>query len=413
MKNKILDYEQVLEKLKSIKQSSNIIKKEKPIGITSYGLPILHYTCGSGKNHVVLSAVQHGCEIVTTNFLIELMVQISQKNQKFEFLNGNDYTLHFLPMLNPEGYLIVTSALRKVIGRELPDDEAHDVYLDYLEAYRQDDHNCKLGLSTNLKYHQQYFGHIEPEIILNKKYENVRKNIQKFFESKKIPAGTLVTWHANANGVDLNQNTPYNPKIEAIRNGEHKYSLYRYDNIETTIPGPIGYPTKHKDFEYEEENKALLKFLLELKNNKNINLCAFFNYHSTGGLVYYKPYAEYKNLKEPYVMSHMEIEKIYNKKIAELYSSKTNYKLVENEPSLACFNDLIRLQIPGDMLIELSVTSGNPLGPLIDETYNKTIEDNIEALSFTIPKLKKMNEIKMEFIKKIESRKICEDINER
>ena len=107
------------------------------------------------------------------------------------------------------------------------------------------------------------------------------------------------------------------------------------------------------------------------------------------------------------------IEKIYNKKIAELYSSKTNYKLIENEPSLTCFNDLIRLQIPGDMLIELSVTPGNPLGPLIDETYNKTIEDNIEALSFTIPKLKKLNEIKMEFIEKIESRKISEDANER
>ena len=241
----------------------------------------------------------------------------------------------------------------------------------------------------------------------------MRKNIQKIFESKKIPAGTLVTWHANGNGVDLNQNTPYNPKLEAIRNGEHKYSLYRYDDIETTIPGPIGCPTKHKDFEYEGENKALLKFLLELKNNKNINLCAFFNYHSTGGLVYYKPCAEYKNLKEPYVMSHIEIEKIYNKKIAELYSSKTNYKLIENEPSLTCFNDLIRLQIPGDMLIELSVTPGNPLGPLIDETYNKTIEDNIEALSFTIPKLKKLNEIKMEFIEKIESRKISEDANER
>lgn len=413
MKNRILDYKQVLKKLEQIEQNSNILKKEKPIGITSYGLPIFHYTAGSGKNHIVLSAVQHGCEIITTNFLLEVMEKISKGDKEFDFLKDNDYTFHFLPMLNPEGYLIVTSALRKVIKRKMPSDEAEDVCLDYVETYKKDDNNSKLEVKTKSKYHQQYFEHITPKVILNKKFKNIGKSLRKIYKSGKVPAGTLITWHSNGNGVDLNQNTPYNPKLESIKNGEHKYSMYRYDNIETTIPGPIGCPTKNKKFEYELENKALLKFLLKLKHNKNINLCAYFNYHSTGGVIYHKPYAKYKKVKENDVMPHMQIEAIYNKKIAEAYATKTNYKLVETEPSLTCFNDLVRLQIPGDILVELSTIVGNPLGPLLDEVYDKTIEDNIKALSFTIPKLKKLNEVKKEYIEKLENKEIIREIEER
>ena len=57
MDNKILDYEQVIKKLKSLVNNSTLIKKEEPIGYTTYNLPILHYTVGTGKNHIVLSAL--------------------------------------------------------------------------------------------------------------------------------------------------------------------------------------------------------------------------------------------------------------------------------------------------------------------------------------------------------------------
>lgn len=414
MINRILDYGQVLNELKRIELASNRVKIQEPIGTTTYGLPILHYTAGTGKNHIVLSAAQHGCEIITTDFLLNVMKKIAfnDKDKNFDFLDNNDYTLHFLPMLNPEGYLITTSAIRKMIKRNITDDKAQEVYKDYLEAYEKDDKNCKLKLSLKTKHHQKYFGHIDQYKILNKRFQNVGNQLKKIYNNANIPEGALVTWHSNGNGVDLNQNTPYNFKINAIKNGEKVYSLYRYNNIEATKPGPIGCPMQGDEFQYEPENKYLLEFLLNLKNNKDINLCAYFNYHSTGGLLYHKPYKNLQEVKEN-IMPHMDIEALYNKKIAEIYSSKTKYKVMEDVPTLTCFNDLLRLQIPGDILIELSTVKGNPLGPYVDKIYNKTITDNLKALAFTLQKLPEMNRIKQEFINKKEKSVLTQEFEER
>jgi len=34
-----------------------------------------------------------------------------------------------------------------------------------------------------------------------------------------------------------------------------------------------------------------------LKHNKNINLCAYFNYHSTGEVIYQRPYDKFNEIK--------------------------------------------------------------------------------------------------------------------
>lgn len=224
MENKVMDYEQVLKKLRKFEYYSDTVKREKSIGSTTYGLPILHYTIGSGKNHVVLSAAQHGCEIITTDFLLRIMDKIDKKHDEFTFLNNNEYTLHFLPMLNPEGYLIATSTIRKVIKRETLNTEAQEIYKDYLDIYRKDVGDCKLNLNTKVKRHQRFFGHIDPYIILNNGFSNIQKKLIRLYEENDIPKGTLATWSSNANGVDLNQNTPYNYKVQAIR--ERKNSIF-------------------------------------------------------------------------------------------------------------------------------------------------------------------------------------------
>lgn len=160
---------------------------------------------------------------------------------------------------------------------------------------------------------------------------------------------------------------------------------------------------KGNEFEYEPENEALLNFLLGLKNNKDINFCAYFNYHSAGGIIYYKPYEKSHELVNETVMPHIEIETLYNKKIANLYGNLAKYKVMKNvTPTLTCFNDLLRLKIPGDILIELSDNTANPVGPYEIPNYNKTINNNIEALAVTLEKLPEMNKIKQEFIAKQE-----------
>jgi len=444
MKNKILDYMQVLSRLKEIEEKSNKIKFQKPIGKTTYGLPILHYTVGTGKNHIVLGAAQHGSEIITTNFLIEVMDRILKNDKRFEFLSNGESTVHFLPILNPEGYLISTSAIRKMITEEMPEKEAAHICNEYVEAYSKDDRvyaearakedkvhvefsikedktydgtNTRdsegrtLKINTKIKEHQRFFGHISPYMILGQKFKHIQKSLIKIYDENGVPEGTLANWSSNGNGVDLNQNAPYNNKIQAIEEGKQLYAHARYDNIETTKTGPIGCPMKGKAFEYEPENKALLEFLLGLKHTKDIELCAFLNYHSTGGIIFYKPYGKSKEIPSNEIMKNMKIEEVYNKKIAEAYSAKTKYRLIETESSINCFNDLVRLQIPGDILIELSTIVGNPLAPFIPENYNKIIEDNINAVSYTLQKIPEMNRIKNEFIKSKE--KDLEDNNKK
>ena len=405
MNNRILDYNQVLQKLRKLERNSDVIKSAEHLGRTTLNLPILHYTVGSGKNHIVLSASQHGCEIITTDFLLALMDKISNKDKRFEFLNNGHYTLHFLPMLNPEGYIISTSAVRTVIKRNTSDFEAQSLYHEYLEAYRRDDLDCKLKLNTKEKYHQKFFGHIDPYLLMQNNFKKAHKIIAKIYDNKELSRGTLAVWHSNANGVDLNQNMPYNYKIQAIQEGKKLYSLFRYDNIETTRPGPIGCPMRGKEFQYEPENVALLNFLYDLKYNKNIELCAFMNYHSTGGLVYYRPYNNLQEVHPNHVLKNMDIEEVYNKKIAEIYSKNTDYRLMEGESGFNCFNDLLRLHIPGNILIELSKFTGNPIGPYVRENYKKVIEDNINATAITLEKIPELNRIKKEFIKSKEKKR--------
>ena len=399
MENKILDYRQVLSKLRRIENISSNIKREEPIGYTTYKLPILHFTSGTGKNHIVLSASQHGCEIITTNFLLTVMERIAEDSKQFSFLKSNEYTLHFLPMINPEGYLISTSAIREIIKKDLSNEEAQKVYSNYVDLYNKDDEDVKIKLNTKLKRHQQFFGHIDPYVILGSKFKYIQKSLIKMYKENGIPEGTLAIWHSNGNGVDLNQNMPYNPKIQAIKEGKTLYSLLRYNNIETTKPGPIGCPMKGKEFEYEPENKALFDFFLKLKNNKNIELCAYMNYHSTGGIVYYKPYKDVNGIVTENKMKYMDLEEVYNKKVAEVYANKAKYNIVNSESSLNCFNDLLRMQIPGNLLIELSKVPGNPLSPYLDDNYDKIIDDNLNALSYTLQKIPEMNRIKKEYIK--------------
>jgi len=57
------------------------------------------------------------------------------------------------------------------------------------------------------------------------------------------------------------------------------------------------------------------------------------------------------------------------------------------------------LCIPGDILIELSRNTGNPLGPYVKEEYDEMLERNIDALTFTLHKIPGMFRIKNEFIR--------------
>lgn len=373
--NKILDYEQVIQLLQKITDSS-LITTHDPIGYSTFGLPISHYSIGNGKNHIVITGATHGAEIITTDLVLRLMSQFSQVDVK-------DRTIHFIPMLNPEGYLITTSAVRQLIPRNMPDKDAQPIIKKYVEDY------------NSVGYHyQDTFSNVDYSCI-PLDYKNLRDNIKNLYETYNIPKGTLQVWSANGNGIDLNQNCPYNQKLEHIKNNNTVYVGGKYGNIIATSPGPIGCPSKSAQFEYEPETKCFRDFMLGLKHNKNINLCGYINYHSAEDTIFYKPLLS-ELVSTPEKLANISLLSKYNEQISQLYASHTSHNLYNGIGKICCFNDMLRLEIPGDILVELSPNEGNPLSAYDDMVYGKTIKDNLVAASHVIeqmPQLYKQYEI--------------------
>ena len=108
--NNILDYEQVEDILDEIVRFG-VVKEAENLGKTEHGLPIKHYIVGEGNNDIVISGATHGSEIISTDFVINLMENISNKTDSWKSIL-KVFKLHFVPILNPEGYLITTSAVR-------------------------------------------------------------------------------------------------------------------------------------------------------------------------------------------------------------------------------------------------------------------------------------------------------------
>ena len=389
----ILSYEEVLENLNNITDNPNTINqiiKQKPIGYSSFGYPISYYTFGNGVNNIVITGATHGNEIITTDFIIQLMKEISDGNTKFSFLNKNNYKLHFIPLLNPEGYIITTSAISQLITPDMSEHKIQEVITEYNKKYEEDDMNAIIKLNRPFKEYQKMCENIDYTCIPDR-HSKLKNSVKQICENNNVPKGALISWASNGMGIDLNSNSPYNPKLTLIQNGISSYSYLRYNNIVSTKPGPIGCPTRNSDgsFFLEPENVAIQDLLLNLKHSNN--LCAYLTYHSVAGEIYYKPYKE-SDIINTEIMSNLDIEEIYNKKIASLYSAKTNYKLIDDIPTQSSFNDLLRIQSNGNILIELCEKGNNSLGAYIEPEYTKTIQKNLEACAYVfekIPNLKK------------------------
>lgn len=387
--NYILDYEQVLQELDAIVAEGDIIKNCSSIGYSTYGLPIKHYSVGSGKYHIVVTGATHGSEIITTDFLLNLMKYLSSNS-----INLKNYTIHFIPMLNPEGYLISTSAVRQLIPRHMSFKDAQPIISEYVNKYNMDNENAIKGIDRNIKFYQDMFKNIDYTCISDN-YSNLKQNIKELYYNNYIPKGTLQVWSSNGNGVDLNQNCPYNVKLKKLGD-EQTFGYLKYNNIHTTLPGPIGCPSSSNNFKYEPETSALRDFIFNLKHDPNIELCAYFNYHSAEHTIYYAPVINHSKVQDLEKIKNMDLLEDYNFQISKLYSSVTGHKLMEASEDANCFNDLLRLQIPGDILVELCPNEGNPLSAYDSNFYVETIKSNIKAFINVLENLYKIYEVSYE-----------------
>lgn len=359
----ILDYETCQKIMDSYK---GIITEREPIGWTANEkLPIRHFTLGSGPKQVVVTGGQHANEIITVTFVLNLMSYLVKNNIVFE-----DLTIHFIPILNPEGYVVISSAIKERLGKNSTDSEKIKFCFDYYKAFRND----TINRDNPFKQHQKIFEEINNNSI--KGYSILKDSVGEILIHH--PKGSIIDWASNGNGIDLNANTKINIKKEGTLN-----KTIAYNNIRADIPSPIGHPgnNQSKNFTQEVEVISLQQLLDKLKNSCTL----FLNYHSVGGLIYQRPENDDKFITS------------YNYILSKFYQENTiknasKYDIVKDQSGRAIsVNDQLRQKYPGNILVELSPMGGNPIGPFGDPNNIKnTIESNIYSFIYTMSNLDKI-----------------------
>lgn len=360
----ILDYNKCQKLMDSF--NNTIITEVSPIGYTSNEkLPIRHFILGNGSKQVVVAGSQHANEIITVTFVLNLMSYLVKNNIVFE-----DLTIHFIPILNPEGYVVISSAIKEKLGKNATDNEITKFCFDYYKAYREDTRNKE----SSIKQHQKLFEDINEKAI--KEYSILKDSVGEILIPH--PKGSIIDWASNGSGIDLNSNTKENIKEPKTYN-----KSLAYNNLRVDIPSPIGHPgnNQSKNFTQEVEVISLQQLLDKLKNSCTM----FLNYHSVGGLIYQRPENDDKFITS------------YNYILSKFYQENTiknasKYDIVKGQSGKAIsVNDQLRQKYPGNILVELSPMGGNPIGPFGDHNNIKnTIESNIYSFIYTMSNLDKI-----------------------
>lgn len=245
-------------------------------------------------------------------------------------------------------------------------------FISIIKSGLSDDNNWKRIENIQLtKNYQQMFKNSDFQGIASNK---LKEKIEILYDEYDLPKGSQISFDPNGNLVNLNANNPLNAGIESIKSDKVVYSTSTKSNLRNYFPGPVGLSTRDiYNFSYEKENLALERLLKE--SMENGRYLSTFLYHGTGGMIYYKPYQE--------AMDESNYNKFidFNSELAQIYSDKTGYKLLD-ESSLGGYGDYLRRTYPGVLLIELSKMGGNPIAPYGDmnNIYN-VFNDNMNALN--------------------------------
>lgn len=395
---KILDYEEMLEALANLDRK--VIEEQPPIGTTRFGEPIRHYTYGKGQEHVILTAGTHSVELITNIFLIRFMENLSNKSIH---IDEKKYTIHFIPIVNPEGTIIVTSAIRTLIKKDTNElDEQIKCISYYLNSRIDDGYAIEKNNKDDKIIHRMFqYG---TKDCIDSKYAALKENVEKIIDENNLPKNCLINWGSNGSGVDLNSNLGLGEYYEKFREGQDNFASLRLNQINRFKLGPTGCPSIKKEFVLEKENEALKKFYEELSlSNRVIGSIIF---HSCGNIVYYLDFMKEKNY---WNKSFGPREIIYNRNVASLYSDITGYKM-DIPYTYTTFCGELRSILPGTLVVELGPLRSTPLSQFIDieieelkildrgelsklnKSYSNTYKTNEQALISIFDKMSSENE---------------------
>ena len=449
----------------------NLIRKETiqkmGLKITKLGKTIYNYgieliQIGKGENEIFIVGGTHSSEIITTDFITQLLNNIPEE------FDPNIFKLNIIPIQNPEGFDINTSLLENI---KLIDFEktSKEYYLRYrtdsliymvlkdLNKIEYNIQNIKLYMETH-NWKELEKENAMPKIrILKNKLKNKsttldliiaieetidyldKNNIHDIFQIKflyylleltknKINLNSLSKFHQEQfKDIDL--------KTLKIRNKhllDEVELIYKYN--------PQGSIINHDStgmFINLNSNQPVNPGIEILKNNKTIYMTGpksnLKNYHKGPvGLPCIDPYNfEYafenqilynliKKSQEQnkylatilyhgtggmiYYKPNNEEFINYNTELAQAYNegihkfNNTQYKMIEN-PTAGGFGDILRQIYKGVLLIELSKMGGNPIGPYGDKNnIYTTINENISGINNLLKHLKQ--QLKGKSIKK-------------
>ena len=379
--NLFFDYEQmndILEKL-----NKKVIKKEEPIGYTTFGFPIDHYTYGHGNDHVILTAGTHAVELISNVFLIKFMEKLSKE----KFIDESKYTLHFIPFVNPEGTIVVTNAIRSVIPKNDNPEHEQLICLQYYLNSKLEDDYVRDFQDRDIKTHQHMFRHFDIDKI-DDKYKQLMNNVLKILKEQDLSVGALINWASNGNGIDLNSNIEYGVALEeikeALKEGKKIYNskMTRINTLDKTKPGVLGCPTVSFPVKIEPENVALFDFYKNIK--EKYDLVGSLIYHSCGDIVYYQDTMVEEN---PWNKEFGEKDIGVNRKVAAKYAAIANYQ-VGTPTTYTTMDAKLKSIVPGTLLVELGGIRSTPLSQFLNfstfNIYPKIMRKNTEAIVETI-----------------------------
>lgn len=290
-------YNTLLNKISSLMEKYNIREenhistylpddKDAGLGRTASGLPIKHYALGNGFKHILVLGGERGNDIINSQAIYFLMSYLAQKisNENLDNLLAS-YTFDFVPVLNPEGYIITTSAIDYFIRsstQNQADIESIDydliinLFKKYVEAYSKCSDENWSPIHNSLYSYQELFSGID-ENCISKEYKDVMNQVRMLHKKYGLPYETMCNFVSNGNGIDILVNKNNERLFKDIDNAmKVEQCLYNNDvafrNVPISYPSSKGCPSKGKDkdgntiFELENENLALLNYAKDLSN---------------------------------------------------------------------------------------------------------------------------------------------------
>ena len=353
LKKVILSYNDICNLLNNIcndEKYENRLKKEITTCYTTFNYPLNSYSLGKGRKHVLIISNTHGCEIVTPLFVLEFILTIILNDNLYSYLSQK-YTFHFIPLLNPDGYIISSSQVYFNL-KDLSCKEIEDISKTYLDAYNLDDKLAK----ENKKYEKLYKSVLRTSCNLIKN-NNMIYSVNRILKNCNLDSKVLPIWSANGIGVDPNSNSIHRFCEMNILRNKWKYSRLRYNDIPVTCPSPMSYPGQKSLGKDSPENVFLYKYITNLYFNlpkQNEKLIAIFSYHSTGGEIYGYP---------DKCISSKENIQLHNKAM-KIYSDITGYTPIDEDLKYGVM-DFYRAYLNNtvSLTIELSKLNANPIGP--------------------------------------------------